>query len=132
MGNYAKLEKERAEDETATRTQQAANGSAYDAAKGTKRKVSDSPINGGLANQFLVPCKPPALAFFVKFGAFIEFKKRILHLEMAAADLVSNPTIKVSIGTKMPPPPTPPTVPHADPRNPIMVARTLRQLNFNS
>lgn len=56
----------------------------------------------------------------------------ILHLESAAADLVSKPTIKVSMGTKMPPPPTPPTVPHADPRNPITVANTSLQLNSNS
>lgn len=55
-----------------------------------------------------------------------------LHFERAAADLVSNPTIRVSIGTKMPPPPTPPTVPHADPRNPITVATAIRQPNFNS
>lgn len=54
-----------------------------------------------------------------------------IHLERAAADLVSNPTIKVSIGTNMPPPPTPPTVPKADPRNPITVARTILQLNSN-
>lgn len=56
-------------------------------------------------------------------------RKKKLHLERAAADLVSKPTIKVSIGTKMPPPPTPPTVPHAEPRNPITVANTNRQLN---
>jgi len=54
-----------------------------------------------------------------------------IHLERAAADLVSNPTIKVSMGTKMPPPPTPPTVPHADPRSPITVASTVLQLNSN-
>ena len=51
---------------------------------------------------------------------------------MAAADLVSKPTMRVSMGTKMPPPPTPPTVPHADPRNPIIVANMILQLNFNS
>lgn len=50
-------------------------------------------------------------------------------MDMAAADFVSNPTIKVSMGTKIPPPPTPPTVPHADPRNPIIVASTILQLN---
>jgi hypothetical protein len=55
-----------------------------------------------------------------------------LHLESAAADLVSNPTIKVSMGTKMPPPPTPPTVPQADPRNPIRVTTTRFQFNSNS
>jgi hypothetical protein len=55
-----------------------------------------------------------------------------LHLESAAADLVSNPTIKVSMGTKMPPPPTPPTVPQADPRNPISVTKPSLQLNSNS
>lgn len=51
---------------------------------------------------------------------------------MAAADLVSNPIINVSIGTKMPPPPTPPTVPQAEPRNPITVAATSLQLGSKS
>lgn len=51
---------------------------------------------------------------------------------MAAADFVSKPTIRVSIGTKIPPPPTPPTVPQAEPRNPITVANTSLQLNSNS
>lgn len=55
-----------------------------------------------------------------------------LHLEIAAADLVSKPTTRVSMGTNMPPPPTPPTVPHADPKKPITVAKTILQLNFNS
>lgn len=55
-----------------------------------------------------------------------------LHLEMAAADFVSNPTMRVSIGTKIPPPPTPPTVPQAEPRNPITVANTSLQLTSNS
>lgn len=32
----------------------------------------------------------------------------------------------------MPPPPTPPTVPQADPKNPITVAKTILQLNSNS
>ena len=32
----------------------------------------------------------------------------------------------------MPPPPTPPTVPHADPRNPITVANTSLQLGCKS
>jgi len=53
-------------------------------------------------------------------------------LERAAADLVSKPIIRVSIGTKMPPPPTPPTVPKADPRKPIIVAKASLQLAFNS
>lgn len=51
---------------------------------------------------------------------------------MAAADFVSKPTMRVSIGTKIPPPPTPPTVPQAEPRNPITVANTSLQLNSNS
>lgn len=58
--------------------------------------------------------------------------KKVIHFERAAADLVSNPTINVSIGTKMPPPPIPPTVPNADPKKPITVANTILQLNFNS
>jgi hypothetical protein len=55
-----------------------------------------------------------------------------LHFDIAAADFVSNPSIRVSIGTKIPPPPTPPTVPQADPRNAITVANTSFQLNFKS
>lgn len=54
-----------------------------------------------------------------------------VHLERAAADLVSNPTINVSIGTKMPPPPTPPTVPKADPKNPIKLATAILHPNSN-
>lgn len=60
-----------------------------------------------------------------------EKKIKYIHLERAAADLVSNPTIKVSIGTKIPPPPTPPTVPNAEPRNPIIVATTILHPNSN-
>jgi len=59
-------------------------------------------------------------------------RKKLLHLERAAADLVSKPTIRVSMGTKMPPPPTPPTVPKADPRNPITVANATLHPTFNS
>lgn len=55
-----------------------------------------------------------------------------VHLESAAADLVSKPTIRVSIGTKMPPPPTPPTVPQADPTNPITVATATLHPNSSS
>lgn len=55
-----------------------------------------------------------------------------LHLESAAADLVSKPTTRLSMGTKIPPPPTPPTVPNAEPRNPTTVATTTRQLNARS
>jgi hypothetical protein len=53
-------------------------------------------------------------------------------LESAAADLVSKPTTRLSMGTKIPPPPTPPTVPNAEPRNPTTVATTTRQLNARS
>lgn len=42
------------------------------------------------------------------------------HLEMAVDDLESNPIIRASIGTKIPPPPTPPTLPNAAPRKPII------------
>lgn len=37
------------------------------------------------------------------------------------ADFASNPIIKISIGTKMPPPPTPPTLPNEAPKIPIKV-----------
>jgi hypothetical protein len=55
-----------------------------------------------------------------------------LHLESAAADLVSKPTTRLSMGTKIPPPPTPPTVPNAEPRKPTTVATTTRQLKARS
>lgn len=51
---------------------------------------------------------------------------------MAVADFGSNPTTKLSMGTKMPPPPTPPTLPQAAPRNPIIVPRTIFQPNSSS
>lgn len=51
---------------------------------------------------------------------------------MAVADLGSNPIIKLSIGTKIPPPPTPPTLPKAAPKNPTRVPNTICQLNSNS
>ena len=51
---------------------------------------------------------------------------------MAVADLGSNPIIKLSIGTKIPPPPTPPTLPKAAPKNPTRVPNTTCQLNSNS
>jgi hypothetical protein len=38
--------------------------------------------------------------------------------------------IKVSIGTKIPPPPTPPTLPNAAPRNPTNDPNTIRHPNF--
>lgn len=51
---------------------------------------------------------------------------------MAVEDLGSKPTIKVSIGTKIPPPPTPPTLPNAAPKNPIIEATTSFHPNFIS
>lgn len=51
---------------------------------------------------------------------------------MAVADLGSNPIIKLSIGTKIPPPPTPPTLPNAAPKKPTRVPNTIFQLNSNS
>jgi hypothetical protein len=38
--------------------------------------------------------------------------------------------IKVSIGTKIPPPPTPPTLPNAAPKNPANDPNTIRHPNF--
>jgi hypothetical protein len=55
-----------------------------------------------------------------------------LHLESAVADLVSKPTTRLSMGTKIPPPPTPLTVPNAEPRKPTTVTTTTRQLNARS
>ena len=55
-----------------------------------------------------------------------------LHLEMAVEDFGSKPMIKVSIGTKIPPPPTPPTLPKAAPKNPTIVPTTILQSNFMS
>ena len=40
-------------------------------------------------------------------------------------DLGSKPIIKVSIGTKIPPPPTPPTLPNDAPKNPISDPNTI-------
>ena len=51
---------------------------------------------------------------------------------MAVDDLGSKPIIKVSIGTKIPPPPTPPTLPTAAPRNPIVVPTMILHPNFIS
>lgn len=48
---------------------------------------------------------------------------------MAVEDFGSKPMIKVSIGTKIPPPPTPPTLPNAAPKNPITDPTTSLQLN---
>lgn len=48
---------------------------------------------------------------------------------MAVEDLGSKPMIKLSIGTKIPPPPTPPTLPKAEPKNPITVPSTNLQPN---
>lgn len=47
---------------------------------------------------------------------------------MAVEDFGSKPMIKVSIGTKIPPPPTPPTLPNAAPKNPITDPTTSLQL----
>lgn len=59
------------------------------------------------------------------------------HLEIAVDDLGSKPMIKVSIGTNIPPPPTPPTLPRAAPRKPMHDPTTTLQPNsiscvFNS
>ena len=51
---------------------------------------------------------------------------------MAVEDLGSKPMIKASIGTKIPPPPTPPTLPKAAPKNPIIDPTIIFQSNFIS
>ena len=59
-------------------------------------------------------------------------KKKVvefLHLDIAVEDFESKPTTRLSIGTNMPPPPTPPTLPNAAPRNPIMVPKIIRHPN---
>jgi hypothetical protein len=53
-------------------------------------------------------------------------------LERAVEDFGSKPMIKVSIGTKIPPPPTPPTLPNAAPKNPTIDPTTILQPNFIS
>jgi hypothetical protein len=50
-------------------------------------------------------------------------------LDIAVDDFGSKPIIRLSIGTKMPPPPTPPTLPNAAPQNPIKVPKTIRHPN---
>jgi hypothetical protein len=62
----------------------------------------------------------------------IKNNRFLLHFDIAVDDFASNPIIKVSMGTKMPPPPTPPTLPSAAPKNPIMVPTTIFQPNFMS
>lgn len=51
---------------------------------------------------------------------------------MAVEDFGSKPMIKVSIGTKMPPPPTPPTLPKAAPKNPTIDPTIIFHPNFMS
>jgi hypothetical protein len=49
---------------------------------------------------------------------------------MAAEDLGSKPMIKMSIGTKIPPPPSPPMLPSAAPKNPMNDPNTICHPNF--
>lgn len=49
---------------------------------------------------------------------------------MAAADLGSKPMINVNMGTKIPPPPTPPMLPNAPPMNPKNDPNTIFHPNF--
>ena len=49
---------------------------------------------------------------------------------MAVEDLGSKPMIKANIGTKIPPPPTPPTLPNAAPKNPMIDPTIILQPNF--
>lgn len=51
---------------------------------------------------------------------------------MAVEVLGSKPMINVSIGTKIPPPPTPPMLPKAAPRNPMMEPSTTLHPNSMS
>ena len=53
-------------------------------------------------------------------------------MDIAVADFGSNPMMRESMVTNMPPPPTPPTVPNADPKNPIIVPVTILQPNSMS
>jgi hypothetical protein len=50
---------------------------------------------------------------------------RSSHFDIAVDDFGSNPMMSVSIGTKIPPPPTPPTLPNAAPKNPISEPSTI-------
>lgn len=59
-----------------------------------------------------------------------DFWISLLHFDIAVDDLASNPMIRLSMGTKIPPPPTPPTLPKAAPKNPIMEPTTIFQPNF--
>ena len=58
--------------------------------------------------------------------------RKCLHLEIAVEDFGSNPMMRESMVTNIPPPPTPPTVPNADPRNPIIVPVTILHPNSMS
>lgn len=57
---------------------------------------------------------------------------KILHFDIAVADLGSNPIIMLSIGTKIPPPPIPPTLPNAAPNDPTMVPAIIGHPNSSS
>lgn len=56
----------------------------------------------------------------------------LLHFEIAVEDFASKPIIRLSIGTNMPPPPTPPTLPNAAPKNPTMVPKIICHPNSMS
>jgi hypothetical protein len=57
---------------------------------------------------------------------------RSSHFDIAVDDFGSNPMMSVSIGTKIPPPPTPPTLPNAAPKKPISDPSTICHPNFKT
>lgn len=69
---------------------------------------------------------------FAELTAVYDYWISLLHFDIAVDDLASKPMIRFSMGTKIPPPPTPPTLPNAAPKNPIMVPTTIFQPNFIS
>lgn len=56
----------------------------------------------------------------------------LLHVDITVDDFASNSITKVSMGTKMPPPPTPSTLPNVAPKNQIMVPTTILYPEFMS
>ena len=53
-----------------------------------------------------------------------------LHLDMDVEDLVSNLMIRLSIGTNIPPPPTPPTLQKTAPKTPTIDHTIILHPNF--
>lgn len=54
---------------------------------------------------------------FLKQNNISTYTTSLLHFDIIVAEFRSNTIIRLSVGTKMPPPPTPSTLPNAAPKN---------------